>query len=216
MFREISVKLGRCIMSQLRREMYVASETVTVKILQRHGLNYRPSWNFSKNYAIILTEKQLDQQKNYRQALSLFFTLKIAYSVRDLQGTCAYLGLLKTLLLDRRSGVLVGQYDTWQMLYETTLKLYCRYQQVRSQQMLQVDQLLSQPYSDSEFQSFLLKNIANAQVSLSSVNFYLRNASWRQREQLRAAVMQKVQRMMECECWSRGEEISEFLNELSG
>lgn len=53
--------------------------------------------------------------------------------------------------------------------------MFCRYENLRVQECIEVDQILSSNIVDAEFQGFLMKNALNPNVSLSSINFYIKN-----------------------------------------
>ena len=61
-----------------------------------------------------------------REGLIVLFTMKVIWSLNTSEGLCFYLSYLKNILLDRSSGVLTADYETWTALYEATLKLYSR------------------------------------------------------------------------------------------
>lgn len=50
---------------------------------------------------------------------------------QNLTDVCYYISYLKNILLDRTSGVLTAEYETWHLLYETCLKMYSRYENIR-------------------------------------------------------------------------------------
>ena len=59
--------------------------------------------------------------------------------------------------------------------------------------MLEIDQILSTQIRDEEFQNFMVKNIENDDdISLSSVNFYLKNTKKDFRDELKPLVMKKI------------------------
>jgi hypothetical protein len=45
-----------------------------------------------------------------REAMIVFFTLKLVRDLQTLEGVCYYLGYLKNILLDRNSGMLTVEY----------------------------------------------------------------------------------------------------------
>ena len=59
--------------------------------------------------------------------------------------------------------------------------------------MLEIDQILSTQIRDEEFQNFMVKNIENDDdISLSSVNFYLKNTKKDYRDELKPLVIKKI------------------------
>ena len=88
--------------------------------------------------------------------------------------------------------MLAAEYDLWTMLYETCLRLYSRHSVCREQEMLEIDQILSTQIRDEEFQNFMMKNVLQDDVSLSSVNFYLKNTKKDYRDELKSLVMSKM------------------------
>ena len=88
----------------------------------------------TESQAFCCGEKQLSREGDgSREALTLLFTLKIAQATSSLRRICSYLAYLKNLLLDRSSGVLSGEYETWLLIYEASAKLYCRHSVVREE-----------------------------------------------------------------------------------
>jgi hypothetical protein len=78
-----------------------------------------------------LIDKKLSIDGETREALVVFFTLKIAYQLSSLKNICSYMNFLKNILLDRANGVLTAEYENWLQLYETSLKIYSRFEEVR-------------------------------------------------------------------------------------
>lgn len=105
---------------------------------------------------------------------------------------CHYISYLKNVLLDRSNGILTADYETWLLLYETCLKLYSRYDSLRNQEAIEIDQILSSAFVDAEFQTFLVRNTLEANVSLSSINFYVKNCRREEREELQPHILAKI------------------------
>ena len=115
------------------------------------------------------------------------------------------------MLLDRSSGVLTASYELWALLYETSLRVYGRQSACRERGWLEVDQILSSQTPDAEFQAFLLKNAESKHVTLSSINFYLKNSKKEQRAELRPIVEAKIAGFGRRQFWANLEDILEFV-----
>ena len=57
-------------------------------------------------------------------------------------GMYDYLTSLKSILLNKVSGMLTGDYDTWEKTYQACLKLYAKKETARAEGALEIDQLL--------------------------------------------------------------------------
>jgi len=82
---------------------------------------------------------------------------------------------------------------------------------------LEIDQILSAQIKDEECQTFMLKHVADKNVTLSSINFYLKNAKKDHRDEIKSLVMNKIEAISHDNFWSNVEDIFEYFeNELSG
>jgi hypothetical protein len=88
---------------------------------------------FQENYQIALAEKRVVASQESRESVIIFFTFKMICCFQNLPDVCYYVSYLKNILLDRSSGVLTAEYETWLLLYETCLKLFSRYENLRVQ-----------------------------------------------------------------------------------
>ena len=74
--------------------------------------------------------------------------------------------------------------------------------------MLEIDQILSTQIRDEEFQNFMVKNIENDDdISLSSVNFYLKNTKKDYRDELKPLVIKKIEKVSQNNFWGKIEDI---------
>jgi hypothetical protein len=70
---------------------------------------------------------------------------------------------------------------------------------------------MTSPLTDQEFQMFIIKNIAEEKVNLSSVNFYIKNCRKEQRDELKPYVLKKIEDLLERTFWASVEDIYEYL-----
>lgn len=82
----------------------------------------------------------------------MLYSLKIIRGLNNAQGVSAYLGFLKNTLLNHASGVLSGQYETWVELYHLKLNLYANNLELRENELLELDQILSEPINTPSIQ----------------------------------------------------------------
>lgn len=78
-----------------------------LKILKIYSFKYDLNISFTENYKNALQEKQISCEKS-REATIILFTLKVVYQLQTLEGLCYYLGYIKSVLLDRSSGMLAA------------------------------------------------------------------------------------------------------------
>ena len=155
--------------------MYYPNKELVSKLLKFYGFHYDFAVSFQENYQVALAEKKVAGNQESREAVIILFTFKMICCFQSMTDVCYYVSYLKNILLDRSSGVLTAEYETWFLLYDTCLKMFSRYENLRVQECIEVDQILSSNIVDAEFQGFLLKNALNPNVSLSSINFYIKN-----------------------------------------
>ena len=131
-FRDVSLKIGKHVLLELKREMYLPGKELMQKILKVYSFRYDNNLSFHQNYQNALKDKQITSSKS-REATIIMFTLKIVQQLKSIKGICYYLGYIKSILLDRSSGMLAAEYDLWTLLYETCLRLYGRHPECREQ-----------------------------------------------------------------------------------
>lgn len=76
-----------------------------------------------------MIESKLDL--NNAQHIEIYYRILIHKSCSNLKGVCEYLTFTKNLLLDKNSGALAADHETWVSVYETCLRLYARNPEVR-------------------------------------------------------------------------------------
>lgn len=204
-FRDVSLKLSKHILSELRNEMYQPGQELVSRLLKFYCISHDNSRTFEENYQVALQEKKMSSDS--REGLIVLFTMKVIWSLSTAEGLCFYLSYLKNILLDRSSGVLTADYETWTALYEATLKLYARCEEARINKWQEVNQILSSSLSDPEFQQFLLRHCLNEKVSLSSINFYLKNSRREEREEVRSVALKKVDELIKTSFWESLEDV---------
>jgi hypothetical protein len=194
--------------------MYYPSRELVGKLLKFYGFTYDFGKTFEANYQAALADKKVNVPDS-REATIILFTFKMICAFQSLPETCHYISYLKNVLLDRSNGVLTAEYETWLLLYETCLKLFSRYDALRDQEAIEIDQILSSAFIDPEFQAFLVRNAHSANVSLSSINFYIKNCKREEREELKPHVLAKIDNLIQDNFWKYLEDIFEYIeNEL--
>ena len=140
--------------------------------------------------------------------MRISFTALLYLSLED--NIYDYLSYLKSVILNKVTGIMNGDYEIWEKLYDVCLKIYSKKGQVRKNKKLEVDQLLEQQNIDNQFINFL-KKVEMEEVNLSSLNFFIKNTPRASREELKPIVMKKIINLLEKEPWKYAEDIFEYV-----
>jgi len=83
---------------------------------------------------------------------------------------------------------------------------------VRQKQWLEIDQILSSQIADSEFQHFIIRNCLCENITLSNINFYIKNSRKEDREELKSHILTKISNLISsASLWKYLEDIYEYI-----
>ena len=82
-FRDVSLKIGKHVLAELKKEMYLPGKELMLKILKVYSFRYDISLPFSTNYQNALKDKQISSEKS-REAMIIRLTLKIVQQLQTL------------------------------------------------------------------------------------------------------------------------------------
>ncbi len=83
-------------------------------------------FDYDENLPLIENMVKNKYNLNDSQSFSTYYQLLIYKECTTMEGLCHFLSYTKNILLDRKSGALAAEHETWVAIFEACLKLYAR------------------------------------------------------------------------------------------